>query len=286
MIVKSYDKMRTYLPSLSIKGSRKDLFDDYRQIAQDDLEQKILGQDLVVLLEADIIEPDAHAKLRSKVERAISVSAFLKSMASVDLVLTDMGFAVENSTAMTPASRQRVDALKKSLQEQLDLVIDDLIHFLIKSSVYDEWKGTNQFEDITSGLVATFREFKQFAPMNQSIKERYPQNYSEFSLLYSNLNQALMLKVAPSISEDYCSELIEKYRDGDFSNVEERSLISLVKYAVCSFALQDDTLGNSLVQKAVSFMKSNLLKFPTYAASPEAAELSYDRDDSPVYSMM
>lgn len=278
--------MRTYLPSLSIKGSRKDLFDDYRQIAQDELEQKILGEELVALLEADIIEPDAHAKLRTKVERAISVSAFLNSMASVDLVLTDMGFAVENSTAMAPASRQRVEALKKSLQEQLDKVLDDLIYFLIKSNVYDNWKGTSQFEEITSGLVATLREFKQYAPSIPAVREKYPQNYSEFSLLYSNLNQALMLKIAPSISEDYCSELIEKYRDGDISSVEERSLISLIKYAICSFALDENVLGNSFLQKAVKFMKSNIDKFTTYAASPEAAELSFDRDDSPVYSMM
>jgi len=187
---------------------------------------------------------------------------------------------------MTPASRQRVDALKNSLQQQLDGNIDDLIHLLIKSTSYEEWKGTIQFEDLTSGLVATFREFKQFAPMTQSVKERYPQNYSEFSLLYSNLNQALMLKVAPSISEEYCSELIEKYRDGDFSNVEEKSLVTYIKYAICSFALGDDALGNSFVQKAIKFMKSNIAKFPTYAASTAAAELSYDRDDSPVYSMM
>lgn len=286
MIVESYDKMRTYLPSLSIKGSRKDLFDDYRQIAQDELEQKILGEELVALLESDLTEPDLHAKLRTKVERAISVSAFLKGMASVDLVLTDMGFAVENSTAMTPASRQRVDALKNSLQEQLDNSIDDIILFLMKSSTYEDWRGSTQFEDITSGLIATFREFKQFAPLTAVVRERYPKNYSEFALLYSNLSQSLMLKISPSISEDYCSELLEKYRDGDFISVEERSLVSYIKYAVCSFALQDDTLGNSLVQKAVSFMKSNLSKFPTYAASPEAAELSYDRDDSPVYSMM
>lgn len=286
MIVATYEKMKSYLSSLSIKGSKKDLFEDYRQIAQDEIEQKILGEDLVALLEADIAEPDSHAKLRVKVERIISVSAFLKSMASIDLVLTDLGFAVENSTGMAPASRQRVDALKSSLQQQLDGHIDDLIHFLIKSTIYDDWKGTIQFDDITSGLVATYREFKQFAPMTQSVKEIYPQNYSEFSLLYPNFNKALLLKVAPLISEDYCSELIEKYRDSDFSNLEEKTLITYIKYAICSFALNEDALGNSFVQKAVRFMKSNVEKFPTYSASPAAAELSYDRDDSPVYSMM
>lgn len=274
--------MKKYIPTLVIKGST-DAFADFRQTAQDNLEQTILGPDLVTKLE---LKNDADIALRRLVERVISISGFLLGAPSADLVLTETGFAVESSDKMSPASRLRVDALLKSLADRLDEATDVLISFLVRSSTYEDWRGTTQFDDIASGLISTYREFKQYAQYSPAVAEKYPKSYAEFSRLYPNLNSALMIDVAPYISADYCSELIEKYKDGDISSVEEKLVISYLKYALTAFVLEDRNTAMTFTLKAVAFMRKKPNSFPTFIASPEAASLDSVRENTPFYSMM
>lgn len=282
MIVESMTTMKKYIPTLVIKGST-DAFADFRQTAQDNIEQSILGSALVTQISLKL---DADSDLRRLVERVISLSGFLMGIPSSDLVLTESGFAVESSDKMTPASRLRVDALIKSLTDRLDEATDALISFLIKSTKYADWKGTTQFDDIASGLISTYREFKQYAQYSPSVADKYPKSYAEFSRLYPNLNSALMIDIAAYISADYCSELIEKYKDGDISSVEEKLVISYLKYAIAALVLDDRKVGMTFTLKAVAFMKSKPDSFPTFIASSEAASLDTVREDTPFFSMM
>ena len=282
MIVTSMTTMKKYVPTLLIKGST-DAFADFRQTAQDELEEKILGHSLITKLEENL---EADANLRRMVERVISISGFLKGIPSADLVLTDSGFAVESSEKMTPASRQRVDTLMKSLSERLDEAIDSLIHFLLHSTTYEDWRGTSQFDEIASGLISTYRDFKNYAQYSPSVADKYPHSYEEFSKLYPNLNSTLILDIAPYISQEYCDELIEKYKDNEISSVTEKQVISYLKYALAAYVLGNREMGQSFTLKAVSFMKARPADFPTFTASPAAASIDIQREDTPIYSML
>lgn len=283
MLIKNFNEMKSFLPSIVIKGDIT-ILDDAADMAENNLIENILGDSLHELLLQNLPEDKKIFKI---CQRIISVSAFIESIPELDLVLTESGFAVHNSQAMSPASRQRVDKLIDGLRTKLDDATDNLISCLMSSTRYDdEWRGTQQFDNITSGLIATYAEFKRYAQYSAGSSEYYPKSYSEFALLYPNLSVALQTEVARYISEDYVSELLEKYRDREVFSAYELKLLELIRYSISSYVIFNKTAARDFVLKAVSYMKQNISHFPTYASSTAAASLENIHEDTPFFSML
>lgn len=282
MIVTGIAQMRRYLPSIEMKGTPA-VFDDALEVAQEKLVDEILGSDLESALEE---HPEEHSRLLSLVKRVISVSAFLSSIPEMDLVLTDAGFAVVSNQDMAPASRERVESLKLSLQVKLDEACDRLISYLYSSSSYADWRGTEQFSRLSDALILTFVDFRDSAVLNNITLPVYPKSWGDFYRLNSALNVALMTNVASYISKDYAEELLEKVKDKETLLPNEVKALKNIKAAICAFALGDGKTGQDQTMAALAIMRANPDDFPTFTSSPEAASLYSERTDSPFFSMM
>lgn len=281
LLVESYVKMKRFLPVSVLKGDNM-YFDDLLETAQDDLVQNIIGEDILSVLKE---KNEADNCLLVKCQRIISLDAFTKAIPQMDLILTESGFAVHSSEKMAPASKQRVEALSKSMAERLDNSMDSLIEYLLPSVTYIDWRNTSQFDIISSGLICTYKEFKrygQYTPMNA---ERYPKSYADFAKLYPNMNTALTANVSPYLSPEYCSELIEKLKDKEIFSSQEKQVVEHLKYAIASFVLGDNKQGYDYIFSCLNFMKKQIELFPTYAASTEAQSLDNIHEDSPIFSL-
>ena len=64
-------------------------------------------------------------------EKYICLRAFYEQIPQLDLVLTPNGFGVVSNQNLTPASKDRVDSLRKTLLQQSDEALDLLIQSLI-----------------------------------------------------------------------------------------------------------------------------------------------------------
>lgn len=281
MLVDSIDEMRRFLPAIMMKGS-PEVFNDALEVAQAALVEDILGQDLESRLEK---KDEQDRRLLKMVQRIISIQAFLSAIPEMDLVLTDAGFAVTENEQMAPASQQRVQALMQSLASKLDDSKDRLVLFLLRSSDYESWRGTEEFGRLSDGLIMTFSEFKDVAVLNNITAAAYPKGWSEFLKLSNALNIALMTDVASYISKDYAEEILERTRDKEPFSHAEQAVLQHVKTAIAALAMGDRKTGMDQVMEAVTDMKKDPDSFPTYTASAEAMDLSLSHDDTPVFTM-
>lgn len=286
MIVSGYTQMKPFLPAVEMKSASTTIFDDALEVAQDDLVATIIGTDIEALLEAQVEDPDVHAKLRKLCQRVISQQAFLKSIPDLDLVLTDAGFGVVSNEKTQMASKDRVQSLTSNMKAKLDESKDALVVYLLKTTAYESWRGTEEFGRLSDGLILTYGEFKDVAVLNNITAQSYPKSWGEFLDLNSALNVALMTDVASYISRDYAIELIEKVRDKEPMIPNEKKVLKIIKIAISSIALGDMATGMDQTLKAVAFMKDNPDDFPTFMESDESKALDLQHNDTPIFSMM
>lgn len=282
MLVESFAVMKKFLPAVALKGENI-YFDDMLLIAQGELVESVLGEELFVKLEKKLPEDQ---NLLSMCQRIISLSAFAKAIPEMDLVLTESGFAVHNSEKMAPASKTRVEALTRSVAERLDQSIDSLITFLLGSTTYIDWRESAQFDNISSGFICTYSEFKRFAQHTPVYAERYPKSYRDFAKLYPNLSTALMVNISPYLSAEYCTELVEKFKDKEIFSMQEKNVLNLIKSALVAFVMGDGVTGNNFLFNCLRYIRENISHFPTFATSPEAQALDISHSDTPIFSML
>lgn len=281
MIVKDLVTFRKHLPSVVLKGGL-DPFIDSLEIAQEKLQNEILGKDLIDALEAQSSE---HEHLLKLATRVICYEGFLINIPDMDLILTDAGFAVTNNEKMAPASPARVQALTASIKSKLDGAKDALINHLMTAPECLAWRGTEQFERLSDSLIFTYQEFKDLAIYNQITADAYPKCWSDFFDLNGSMNVALMTDVASYISKDYAEEILEKLRDNERFLPIEKKVLKIIKIAVIAIALGDRKSGLEQAIIAHRIMKQNISDFPTFEAAPESQELTTEHTDSPIFMM-
>lgn len=282
MLVDGYSGMKPFLPACEMKGE-PEIFDDALEVAQESLVNDIIGAALETQLE---LHQAADAKLLKNCQRVISLQAFLKSIPDMDLVLTDAGFGVINNEKFAMASKDRVAALTQNVARKLDDAKDALITFLLRTSDYDDWRGTEEFARLSDGLILTFTEFKDVAVLNAVTRPFFPDSWGGFFALNSALNVALMTDVAALISKDYAEEILERIRDNETFLPIEKKVVRLVKIAIAAIALGDRETGMAQAVAAAAIMKANPNDFPTYIESKEFKEaVKLEHKNTPIFSM-
>lgn len=280
MIIKSFDTVKKYLPTIGLKLDNS-IIEDALQVAEEDITEKILGEELRNLIEGNRENKD-YNDLRILTERVISNLAFMNSIPEIDLILTEQGFAVFDGSGYNPASRQRVDALLKNITEKVNNSLDKLVTFLVKSKKYEYWRSSEQFNYLSSAMVYSFSEFNKIV----AIQDSAPKNYMEFYNIIPELYSALYSPVAAYLSCEYIDELVEKVRDKEVISVNEIRVTNLVKEAICLHVSNRKENAHIKTMQALQILRNNPEEFPTFTSSPEAARLDIKREDSPVYMML
>ena len=264
MIINGIADMRRFCPAIIIQDDR-DTFDDAIAVAEDTVEHEILGEDLYTALEG----LKEQTPLRVKAARAIALQAFVTKMSSIDIVLHDTGFGVENSEAFQAASRARVEALKENTRRERDAAFDVLIRTLLESEDHADWRTTPQYNRITAGLVALLREFRAFAIVTPESEPRMPQDFDAFLEIRPKMADALQGMIAPRTGAAFVAAMQDALRSQSLTPQWQQALF-LMKWVVVNNALGNEAQAEFYLARLLALLAADPESFPQYVV-PEAA---------------
>jgi len=183
--------------------------------------------------------------------RMVVSAAFVAVMRQLDLVLTPTGFGVVSNDNVSPASKQRVDALEGQLRKS-EYVSRAIVLMLLRS---EEWGETQQ---AVANIPYMFDEYDFFVIQRNRMSGDVDE-WLKIEQLIRDADRHLRMK----ISDSQMDVLMSAYRkSGDYMS-DYQSIISYIKdfhYDWC-FGSQTDAMGYPL-RKIISTMEN-----------PDAAEL-------------
>ena len=99
-------------------------------------------------------------ELVCEVERFICLDAFYDAMPGLDLVLTATGFGIVNNQNLAPASRDRVETLRKSVRECADDAMDAILTGIIGNQ---QWAESAFAKLLINSLFYTAAQLRDYA---------------------------------------------------------------------------------------------------------------------------
>lgn len=183
--------------------------------------------------------------------RMVVSAAFVAVMRQLDLVLTPTGFGVVSNDNVSPASKQRVDALEGQLRKS-EYVSRSIVLMLLRS---EEWGETQQ---AVANIPYMFDEYDFFVIQRNRMSGDVDE-WLKIQQLIRDADRHLRMK----ISDSQMDVLMSAYRkSGDYMS-DYQSIIFYIKdfYYDWCFGSQTDAMGYPL-RKIISTMEN-----------PDAAEL-------------
>ncbi|MCD8295983.1 MAG: hypothetical protein LUC88_00255 [Prevotella sp.] len=181
-------------------SSHEELFDSLSEEIKSTvsiLYEKMLGDEGAALVESDTNSLLWHF------EQYSVISAFLKLFRQLDLVLTPSGFGIVSNTNVSPASKQRVDALEGQLRTR-QLYSRAMILDRLRS---ESWGTTHQ---AITNIPRLCCEYWFFYVMNFNTEATY-QDWNTALADIKNADEALRKR----ISDEMMDEMLEVYRTGN-----------------------------------------------------------------------
>ncbi len=220
--------------------------------------ERFLGRSLYdrfSALDYDFITPPADGveSAALAVARYASVSAYLRAVPQLDLVITANGFGVVSNSNVAPASSERVkrliDSLRRAESESVDSLLDALRHF-------PDWNASPAACSSFSSLFWKSAHAELFGvanPLRSDLVRLRPK--------ISSGETALKRLISPAQTE----AVLTAVRTAAVSPAMER-LVSLCRAFIVDFADERHTRPASR-DALLSFLDGNLSEFPAYASS-------------------
>ena len=196
---------------------------------------------------------DEEGVLRQTVIRMVCLGSFMKTMRSLDLVLTATGFGIVSTESTAPASKARVDALYEECGEKLLLATGRLLTELTKK---DGWGAS----DCAAYYIPTLF----YRPM---LLQR-----TTLPLTTANWQKARSMAVTADallrreISEEYMNELLVKTRTASLNNADI-IITDLCNNFTADYISADGTPNHFLKQRLVEQLENYPQSYPTYQQS-------------------
>lgn len=160
-----------------------------------------------------VMEAEDGAPLLSQYKRLVCVSAFLAVFRQLDLVLTPTGFGIVSNDMVSPASKQRVDALEGQLRtvqcNALAMTVD-----LLRS---EAWGKSGQAQNYIRHLFSSY----SFFAYAKSAAVTY-QDWQNMQPAIEDADEFLRTR----ISDELMDELLCLYREG--KEVEKQICLQLI----------------------------------------------------------
>jgi hypothetical protein len=287
MIVDTLDILKQHVATIAAVNSFA-LLKSYVEAAESWIKTQLLGADLFDFVEGHKTD-EAHKALVGRVQRIIALNGFDRSVPFMDLVQTDTGFAVINTEALVPASKERVASLRAGLQRECDAAIEDLLLFLEETPAYhDEWKGAPVYTLLTDTFLSTFTLFKRYAPYSAAVDAIYPKCRHDFARLNGKLREVMANQIANTLGTEFTTDLLEELRDGDIA-ADNKKILEPLRFALGLYSLGLDAQAGKFMGKVTALLKANPELYPVWAASPEGLAIltpSAEHTDTPIFMMI
>ena len=150
-IITSDDQLRRLIPHVlaTVEGEATLLekLTPFLETAEDWAVQNFVPDDLFETIaassEAAETASDSAAieALRKPLEKVIASHAFMNAIPSLDLVLTPNGFGIVSNQNIAPASKERVERLRDSLEAERDRNLENMV---LRLASRNDWQQSSQ----------------------------------------------------------------------------------------------------------------------------------------------
>ena len=231
--------------------------------------ERILGAELF----ADLDKADGN--LRTLCNRYASLTAYKLAIPHLDLVLTDNGFGVVSNQNVAPASAERVERLRKTVQNGIDDTLDDLLDCLRGN---EKWVATPFAAELFRSLVWNGKKQLFYFGIIEGHRSQLDKLRPKISVAEE--------RVKHCISEEFFNELCDAIRERT-ATAEQQTAIHKVMLTVGADVSVDRDTARLQVGKLAEWLDGNIRTFPTYANSTAYAANTFapyrNEKDDPCY---
>lgn len=196
-----------------------------------------------------------NAALALPAHRVICLHAYLEALPHLDIVLTETGLGVVSNQNVAPASSDRVNRLRKQIQDSRDDAIDDLIDALRGVA---EWRPSVYAKMLFSSLVWNAR---LQLPM-LGITEAHRTKMTELQPKIIAAEQVLKHHISEALHHELCvAQLVNA------TSAEQNTVINKSLFFIGAHLAGDRVMARFHMAKLVEFLEQHLTAFSTYEAS-------------------
>lgn len=196
-----------------------------------------------------------NATLALPAHRVICLHAYLEALPHLDIVLTETGLGVVSNQNVAPASSDRVNRLRKQIQDSRDDAVDDLIDAL---RGVEEWRSSTKAKMLFSSLVWNARLQLPILGITEAhrtkMMELFPKIIAAEELLKHHVSGLLHIEL--------CNIQLE-----NSASAEQNSVINKSLFFIGAYLAGDRVMARFHMAKIVEFLEQHLTDFPTYEAS-------------------
>ena len=256
-LITNDNALRKYIPNAfsTVKGEVP-LFDKlapWLATSEQWLTEKICGENVL----AKIVALDDMNVVKMLASQIVVSDALRRAIPSLDLVLTPNGFGIVSNTNVAPASKERVERLIKSLLDNRDNCIEQLITQLCR---FPEWKVTEQCRWFTTTLFHNL-DLVTLCGITEHRWEKYLELRSK------------VLDIEDSLAEEYFShELMAVLRQQALTTSANENyawIVARMKPQIVDF-IHDKPINQRKMIDIVNFIRNNPEEFPEWHNSDTA----------------
>ena len=265
-LVKTAEEIRKYI---SIDGS----FDfntllPYIEPAEDDV-KNVLGKGQYTELDdyynganTGIAELD---ELLPYAQRPIIYFAFLRGIDKINVSIGNNGIGVIHNNNIAPASKERVENLKKNTEASAWDALEYLLQFLEENAAdYPNWESSDAYAVQYAFLIPSARAFDKLYKINRS--------RLTFLQWRPTIADVEKLQIEPVISKEMLDELKGQVKTGTVTTANQKILpfVQKAEAYLTAAIKQDEKMqqpGERYLMMAKSIMDGSPADYPTYTAS-------------------
>lgn len=196
-----------------------------------------------------------NAALALPAHRVICLHAYLEALPHLDVVLTETGLGVVSNQNVAPASSDRVNRLRKQIQDSRDDAMDDLIDAL---RGVEAWRPSTMARQLFGSLVWNAR---LQLPM-MGITDDHRTKMTELRPKIDAAEEVLQHHVSKALFVELCNVQLENAASGEQSVAIHRSL-----FFIGAHVAGDRAMARFHMAKLVEHLEQHLTDFPTYESS-------------------
>jgi len=196
-----------------------------------------------------------NAALALPAHRVICLHAYLEALPHLDIVLTETGLGVVSNQNVAPASSDRVNRLRRQIQDSRDDAVDDLIDALRGVA---EWRPSVYAKMLFSSLVWNAR--LQLPVLG--ITEAHRTKMTELQPKIIAAEQVLKHHISEALHHELCVAQLE-----NAASAEQNAVINKSLFFIGAHLAGDMAMARFHMAKLVEYLEQHLTDFPTYEAS-------------------
>jgi len=209
--------------------------------------------------------PEQLAELLPYCQLALANFGYFLAIDKLNVNVGNAGITVASTASLVPASKERIDRLRESVEHSGYDALEEIIKFLEKNiDDYPEWKDSDAYSYNKQFFINNAEEF--YKTIHKQITRLQFLAIKEFIALAE-------IEIKGVVCVDLFAELKSEILSGDISDIN-KILLESIKPAVCYLSLNkqnEDTLYKNeaarLIETLRLFLNANAEDYPLYLES-------------------